>query len=454
MDFDRFYALLPIWCQNLVASAEGWRVKNNRYSTSFWKLLREAENRSHWTTDQVQTYRDNRLRAFIKHCVETVPFYQRESQRIGLTPYDIKSLEDLKNFPIISKERVRENISDFISKSVSKSKQVIIHTSGSTGAGLRFPSTRISLQEQWAVWWRYFRWHGIQPFTWCAYFGGRSVVPVNQKGPPFWRYNYFGRQILFSAYHMNDKNLYYYVEELRRRRPPWIHGYPSLISLLAEYILTENIDLGYEVRWITCGAENLMLHQREMIEKAFKIKARQHYGMVEAVANISECEKGKLHVDEDFSAVEFIYNDNNKSFKIIGTNFSNPATPLIRYDVGDFAALSKDSCSCGRPGRIISSIDGRQEDYVTLKNGIKLGRLDHIFKDMVNIKEAQIYQRYNGEIIIRVVRGEKFTSRDETILLKEARKRIGDETSICIEYLEKIPRTQSGKIRFVISELK
>src|SRR5690606_40913392 len=70
--------------------------------------------------------------------------------------------------------------------------------------------------EQWAIWWRYRRWHGIEPGTWCAYFGGRSLVPFKASKPPFWRYNIPARQVMFSAYHMSPENLRAYVDELRR----------------------------------------------------------------------------------------------------------------------------------------------------------------------------------------------------------------------------------------------
>src|SRR5690606_37537012 len=176
--------------------------------------------------------------------------------------------------------------------------------------------------EQWAIWWRYRRWHGIEPGTWCAYFGGRSLVPFKASKPPFWRYNIPARQVMFSAYHMSPENLRAYVDELRRRRLPWIHGYPSLLAVLAAYILDEGLDLGYSVRWITLGAENVLPQQVALLEMAFVVRHRQHCGMAEAVANISECELGCLHVDEDFAAVEFLPYPNGAGERVIGTNLS------------------------------------------------------------------------------------------------------------------------------------
>jgi phenylacetate-CoA ligase len=277
-------------------------------------------------------------------------------------------------------------------------------------------------------------------------------VPASQRDPPFWRYNYAGRQILFSGYHMSPANLPSYVEEMRRHRPPWLFGYPSLLALLASYVLEAGVDLDYPIRWITIGAETLLPHQAEVMARAFGVRPLQHYGLTEAVANISECERGVLHVDEDFAPVEFVPLSGN-TYNLVGTNYSNPATPLLRYETQDLVTVKPDAvCACGRAGRVVESLDGRIEDYVVLADGARIGRMDHVFKDMVNIKEAQIYQRSRGQMMIRVVRGRGYSIRDEEDLLREARRRVGDEMKIEVAYVDGLPRTSTGKLRLVVSD--
>jgi len=453
-DKEALYLKLPVTLQNIFCSLEGWRIKRSRFGGAFQTLLLEAESRTFWSVEHIQAYCDQRLRAFIRHCAHTVPFYRRRFQECGISPNDIQTLKDLQYLPILTKEEVQVHYPELVSEAVPKEQQIITHTSGTTGGGLRFATTLRAAQEQWATWWRYRRWHGIQLGTLCGYFGGRSVVPLSQSRPPFWRYNIPGKQIMFSAYHMSPANLGYYIDELRRRRPPWLHGYPSLLALLAAYILESGIDLGYEVRWVTTGAENLLAQQAILIERAFGVRPKQHYGMAEAVANFSECEYGALHVDEDFAAVEFVPHPSGLGFKVIGTNFTNLATPMLRYDIGDIVTLSDNVCTCGRPGRVVATVDGRNEDYVILKSGARIGRMDHIFKDMVNIREAQIYQRRIGELIIRIVCGSRYNEDDEKVLLREVRKRVGEDTEILLEYVNQIRRSRTGKLRLVISEIE
>jgi phenylacetate-CoA ligase len=455
IDPEAVYLRLPIPLQHMACTFVGWRTSRTRFAGAFKSLLEEAESRTFWSRDQVRAYQGSRLQKFVAHAANTTPFYRERFAAAGLDPTAVRSVEDLQALPILTKEEAQEHAHALISTAVPKSDRTWVHTSGTTGGALRYPTTMEGVQEQWATWWRYQRWHGIQRDTWCGYFGGRSIVPVGQRRPPFWRYNLARRQILFSGYHMGPENLQSYLEELRRRRPPWLFGYPSLLSVLASHMLDVGTDLGYQVGWITIGAESLLAHQADIIARAFGIRPLQHYGMTEAVANVSQCERGALHVDEDFAPVEFIPLKDEKVFKVAGTNYTNPATPLIRYEMQDLVTLdSEASCDCGRPGRVVNSLDGRIEDYVVLANGTRVGRMDHVFKDMVNIKEAQIHQKRRGRMVIRVVRGSCYSAQDEEALLREAKKRVGDEMDIGIVYVERLPRTGTGKLRLVISEVE
>ncbi len=444
---ESVYRKLPTVLQNVACSLEGWRIGSGRYGGDFQRLLSEYESRTFWTPEQIDEFQEQRLREFIGVC-GGIPFYRRRFREAGVPP-EIRSMKELETLPILTKLEVQEAYGGPEWPVALKGTQPV-HTSGTTGAGLRFRATRHAQQEQWAVWWRYRKWHGIEPGTWCAYFGGRSVVPIEQDRPPFWRSNLPGRQVLFSAYHLNSRTIRDYVGQLKQRKTPWVHGYPSVLALMASLMQDEGLTLDYQPRWITTGAENLLPHQIRTIERAFGVRPRQHYGMAEAVANFSECELGQLHVDEDFSAVEFVPNSDGVGWAIVGTNFTNPATPLLRYYTGDLVQIGE-SCRCGRPGRVMAAVDGRQEEYIVLKNGTRLGRMDHVFKDMVNVREAQLVQAEPGLFLVRLVRSGRFTSVDEAALRRELRSRIGPDTEFRLEYVDRIERSQNGKLRFVIS---
>jgi phenylacetate-CoA ligase len=453
IDLERLYAHLPVTLQNVACSLEGWRIRRSRYNADFGRRLGAAEARSSMSRDELLAFRDAQIESFVRDAALTVPYYQRSLRALGMEPADIKSLQDLSHLPLLTKSMVQAEPEAFISAAVPRSERICAHTSGTTGAGLMFSTTAAALREQYATWWRHLRRHGLPLDTGWAYFGGRSVVPIDQEKPPFWRTNIAGRQILFSAYHASPSNLTSYLEELRGRKPSWLHGYPSQLALVAAHASETGFELGYHPRWITTSSETLQPSQARAIEAAFGVRPIENYGLAEAAASISQCPQGRLHVDEDFAGVEFLPISDDGLCKIVGTNFSNPATPLLRYDIGDHARLSTTVCDCGLPGRIVGSIDGRQEAYVELANGVRVGRLDHIFKDLVNIREAQIRQSVAGAIDVLVVKGAEYGESDETGMLREFRSRLGDDIRIAVRYRDRIEKTRSGKLRFVVSDL-
>jgi phenylacetate-CoA ligase len=142
--------------------------------------------------------------------------------------------------------------------------------------------------------------------------------------------------------------------------------------------------------------------------------------------------------------------DNQNLCRIVGTGFANEAFPLIRYDTGDIAEIET-----APDGNIkIIAIDGRKEDFLTLPSGVKLGRLDHIFKSLTAIKEAQIHQKDLNTITFNIVKCSDYSLSDEKKLLQEIRQRIDGSVSVSINYVDAIERTKSGKLRFVISDIK
>jgi len=455
MSKEAIYLRMPTALQNVAMSAYGLYLKSRRYNQEYNKLEKIILNRWALSADELCSIQFQRLKEIIHFAQVYVPYYKELFKSLDFSYQDIRSLKDIELLPLLDKQTVRSNIKNFYPDNLRELNFAMVKTSGTTGTSLSFPLTIDAEREQWAICWRYRGQFGLDRNTWYAHFYGKSVVPITQNKAPFWRVNYPGKQILFSAYHMNASNLRFYVGALNKFKPPWIQGYPSLLALLSDYILSENIVLDYVPKVVTIGSESLLIQQKEKIEKAFGAKCRQHYGMTEAVANISECIHGRLHVDEDFAYTEFLKNDTD-NYNIVSTGFSNKGFVLIRYMLGDIARINANDnkCPCGNSGRIVDSIDGRKEDYVLLPDGTKIGRLDHILKDMREIRECQIVQSTRKSIVFRIVKASGYSEHDEKKLLSEAVKRLGSELNIGIEYVDKLERSKTGKLRFVVSGIE
>jgi phenylacetate-CoA ligase len=445
---EELYLRLPWALQLVVLNAHGWLLRRHRFNREFEQLSDAYLERANWSALRVREFRDQRLLEFLCWAEEKIPFYTERFNRADFSPIKQGDLAGFDRVQTLDKRTVQDNAVQ-IAVAVPEPTQTV-HTSGTTGGGLRFPATVSSHREHWACWQRYRTLHGINLNEPCAYFGGRCIVSPNRRRPPFWQNNWAGRQLLFSAYHLSSKTAHDYIQALRLSNVRWIHGYPSAVALLASYVIEcgDRIDM----RWVTLGAENVTPAQQAVIEAAFKVQPIQHYGMAEAVANISQWPDGVLRVDEDFAFTEFVPRTDGP-YEVVGTNFTNRAFPLIRYRVGDLVQLPKSNGEELKFGRTVGEIDGRQEDYVVTKDGALLGRLDHIFKDCVNIREAQIVQKRKGEILVNIVTTSEYRANDETQLKKELRQRLGDQVEFEIRHCIAIQKTARGKLRLVVSDV-
>ncbi len=207
MNLEAVYLQMPTFAQNFVCNIMGWRIQRSRFGPSFLEQLRNVKKRGHWSQERVLEFRDQRLRAFIKHCAETVPYYRQLFAEAGLNPERVRTLSDLSALPVLTKATVQSRDTEMLSEAIRPRERILMHTSGTTGGGLRFAVTTAAVHEQWAVWSRYRQVHGLGLNVWQGYFAGRSVVPLAQKRPPYWRYNFPGRQILFSGYHMSPSTM-------------------------------------------------------------------------------------------------------------------------------------------------------------------------------------------------------------------------------------------------------
>ena len=414
----------------------------------FWQKLKEYEDRDEWSYEQKCDFRNKRLQKMVKYCYKNVPYYHDLFNNGGINPDRIRSLEDLKLLPLLTKETVNKQPDKFLSKVVPREKLITGHTSGTTGAGFVFQTTQEAICEQWAVWWRYRRKLGISFGTLSANFGTRFIVPATQNKPPFWRYNTPCSQVYFSAFHEKPEFLKYYIEEIEKRKITWLHGYPSLLTELANEVIRENNStLKKQIKFVTIGAENLLDYQSAIMERAFGVHVFQHYGLSEGVSNFSENKDKIIVVDEDFAVTEFLEKEGFST--IVGTNLTNYAMPLLRWETHDTAKVKE----IKELGRIVYSLDGRIEDYITLPSGKKIGKLDHVFKDAVHLSEVQIRQYSDYSIKVFYVARDKQASED----IRRARllfeQTFGEPVKLIFEEIKEVHKAKSGKLRFIVSDI-
>jgi phenylacetate-CoA ligase len=364
----------------------------------------------------------------------------------------------LENWPILGKEALRENPKALVADDCDVRRMVHLHTSGTTGKPLSLWQTRETVQKWYAVFEaRCHHWYGVSRFDRWALLGGKLVTPVHQCRPPFWVWNAGLQQLYMSSYHLSPELIPYYIEAIKKYRVTYVEGYTSSVCALAQQILFQG-DADLRMRMILTSAEPLFDHQRHAISSAFHCPVRETYGMAESVAAASECEAGRLHLWPEAGWVEVIEGNEPAVagcvLSLVCTGLLNADMPLIRYQVGDrgFLLAEGTACECGRTLPVVGSIEGRTDDVLYTLDGRAIGRLDHVFKADLPVREAQIVQEALDRVRVRYVPAPNFTPNAGRSIAERLQARMGPVTVI-LEKVEHVPREANGKFRAVISRV-
>jgi phenylacetate-CoA ligase len=442
-NLNSLFYFLPYPFKNLSASIVGYFKQRQKYGKFFQNYYNFLIS-SNLKTQKKKSYEE--LEEFLLYMRKKCPFY---SKRI---PKDL----DLKTTPIIDKNIVIRNYNAIQMKPPFKTGR----TSGTTGQPIKVPYTKIAYQKEYAFWWYHRTFGGVKIGDKIATIAGHKVTSASRDGPPFWIFNVADNQIFFSSYHLSLKNIPHYVNKLNEFKPELIHGYPSSIYLLAKFILENQLQIQFKPKMIVTSSEATFDFQRRTIEQAFKSKVYIFYGNIECCGHITECSYGKLHLQPYHSHVRIIKEDGsdagkNETGRLIATNFSNYAFPLINYDTKDIVKISNEQkCQCDSGGMVLESIIGRIEDFIVTPEGRVIVRLGHLFKDVKYIRNAQIEQNNPKQIVIRIEQEKKYSSVIERQVLREARSRLGNSMEINFEYVNEICKEKNGKFKFIVQKMK
>ncbi len=445
----RLYFAAPVWLQNVLLSAYGLHLHHQRYGRVHRETL-DFLRRSQWfPRERLEKLQLTALNEVIRGARQTVPLYRERN----LPAESLRSLDDIATLPFLTKEDLQEDSSIITSESFRTVRLVEVHTGGTTGKPLTIYCNRATLARNYAFFARFREWAGIRAGARVATFAGRTVVPPNQRTPPYWRRNALANTLLFSSYHIAPDTLPTYVERLIAYRPALIDSYPSSIGHIARY-LKENGVSGLRPQAVITSSETLYDSVRTSIEEALGCPVFDHYGAAEMAALVTQCEAGSYHVNPEFGIVEVLRNGApvgpGEWGDLVATGFINPVTPLIRYVTGDTAVQGCGECKCGRAFPTLERIEGRLDDIVVAPDGRRIGRLDPIFKSASSLYEARVVQDQVDHVRLEVVLHRPLPHSEEEALRYELTNRLGPSMRVDIVVVASLPRTPAGKFRGVV----
>jgi phenylacetate-CoA ligase len=426
-----------------------------RYDRETERLVEAAEERAQWSIKKWKSWQEERLAFVLQRAVNKVPYY-RDLWNKRRAAGDRRASDLLANWPILSKETLRQQPRAFIADDCDLRKMLHDHTSGTTGKPLEIWTSIAHNKESYAIFEaRCKRWYGLDYHDRWGMIGGQLVTPVQRRRPPFWVWNQGLNQLYMSSYHLAPDLIPFYLDALQSYHITYLYGYTSSLYELG-YIANE-LGIQVQLKVAIADAEPLFDYQRDVISRAFGCPARATYGCTENIISAQECERGNLHLWPELGILEVMdWNsdavlESGQTGRFICTSLLNIDMPLIRYDLGDSGSISTASqpCACGRTLPMLAALDGRIDDVLYTIDGRRIGRLDPVFKMGLSIKEAQIIQEDLRHLRLCVVPAVGYGKQDEQAIIKSLKLRLG-EVDIKVEKVDLIPRSKNGKFRAVI----
>lgn len=423
---------------------------DNAEYRSWIRFLRRSE---HWSADEIANHQFNELRRIVRFAYENTIGYRRLFEAAGVGPDSLRSPEDLRAFPFIEKETIRDRLEDFSSK---KRGRIYITTGGSTGIPFGFYRDKVAFARELASKaYQYYR-VGWQEGDRQMVFRGLPIRTKNQT-QFFPRFN----ELRCSSYHLTPEIMETYRTRAFAYRPDWIRCYPSSGCLFAKFLKQTGRPFP-RIKGLLCASENLYAYQKQLLQEVFQARVFSHYGHYELATIAGFCEhEDTYHVLPQYGYAELLDRDGRRVEpgqvgEIVATSFLMTATPFVRYRTRDLARLKSWGCpSCGRPYQIWERIEGRSQEFVLTGTGrlismTAINMHDDIFD---HIKQFQFFQREKGRLVFRYI--PKTGCRAEVVedMRRRLLRKFGDDVALAMKRVREIPSTVRGKHRFLIQEL-
>lgn len=424
------------------------------FNGNYLKTLKQWEKYDHYSEEDLLKIQEKSLRAILEYAIKNVPFYHN----IEYNPQE-NSYQNLQKFPILTKQLLRQERENLVSKEFNVEDLRKNFSSGSSGVQSFSYSEKKNVFYLQGISSHWYQWGGFQMGDPILQFGMslKRTLPKKLKDI-FYRVQYE------NAFALSDPDYERIYRNLKKKNIKHIIGYPSAINGFAAYMVAKNYQ--YSIMSVISLGDKLFEHFEVNFNKAFNNpKIIDTYGCAEGFLIACKNDIPYYYISSPHVHVEVV-DDNNNEVKegeighVLITCFSNLAQPFIRYKLGDLAIklpreLYPENRNFQYP--LLQRIIGRETDVVKTPNGRTL--IVHSFTGLIeyypDIRQFQIIQEKLDEITIKYITDDLIPLQENTLYEVEQKiNKLTDNTvKIVFEKTDFIPSSPSGKPQIIKSLL-
>lgn len=347
--------------------------------------------------ESITELQSQRLVETVKRVYERVPIYRERMDEAGVTPDDIKGIEDLHKLPFTSKQDLRDTY-PYGMFAVPMEEVMRLHaSSGTTGKQIVVGYTQNDLDVWGDIVARQLAAAGITKqdkvhvaYGYGLFTGGLGIAEGS-------------RRLGCTSIPVSSGNTARQLTIMQDFESDAIACTPSYAMYLGESAQKAGIDTSkLPLRAGIFGAEPWTEEMRREIEKSLNIKAYDIYGLTEIMGPgvAYECSEQKgMHVNEDHFIIEILDPETHEPVKdgekgeIVFTCITKEAFPLIRFRTKDIGTVTHEKCACGRTFVRMSKPMGRIDDMLIIR-GV------NVFPSQIETVLLQMNLSPNYQIIV------------------------------------------------------
>lgn len=419
--------------------------------TSLIRRLHECRYYDCLTEEELSNLQLLKLQKILAHVINNSLYYRS----LPITPNQRDPISTLKQFPILSKEVIRENTVSILT--VPKTNLIKLVSSGSSGTqGTVFLSKdEISVtRAQQIRWWE-----------WAGYKLGDRLLQTGMaekrsliKGLK----DFFLRTKYVHAFAPSDDEIYNILQTASKKSTKHFYGYASSLNVFAEVAIKNNMDLSFDS--IVSWGDKLFKHYQKNLTTAFHSKVNETYGTTEGFMIAAQYDLPYLYIMTPWLYLELLDDDGNEVDDgeighVVVTSLFAKSFPLIRYKLGDLAIklpVEKYPNDRKLPYPLLEKVIGRDTDIVKTSSGKKMivHSFTGIFEYYPEIRQFQVIQKQLDQITIKYIPSSGDINLTLTEIAKKIKNMLKEDISIHFEETDFISPSPSGKPQIIISHLQ
>lgn len=314
---------------------------------------------------------NERLVATVKRVYDNVPFYRDKMIAAGVSPEDIKSIDDLKKLPFSYKQDLRDTYPYGLFAAPMKDIVRLHASSGTTGKQIVVGYTQNDMDLWDTCVARALTAAGCtdEDIVHVSYGYGLFTGGLGADGG--------AKKIGATAVPVSSGNTQRQVTILKDFGSTILCCTPSYALHIAETLYASGLtkdDISLKAG--VFGAEPWTNEMRQQIQDMLGLKAFDIYGLTEILGPgvAFECnEQSGMHINEDHFIVEVIDPDTGEVLpedtqgELVFTCITKEAFPILRYRTRDIGVITRKPCSCGRTLVKMTKPRGRTDDMLIIR---------------------------------------------------------------------------------------